>query len=455
MSSKLAPRQRELRLAMVWNQTVMGEHILQTPQDVVIGYGPTALFPLPEAQSARGDITLLTPSGDSYVLTLPPDARGAIWTSGVRRDVHDVLRTSPSLILGPDDYGVLSFGATSFFFQQIKPAHRPKRGLTSIDGDAVQSFGLSLFVHVCVLLLMLLAQRELPEEKTLELPVDLISKFLVSPPPEDILQEIRKERGDKREDGGLRQKDEGGGKKDKGDQGRVGKKDAKQKDTEIEGENKGAIVTKVRGMGILGALAGGDSLRAAFNAPSVGDILSGLGSARTELGQGSGGRGLRGVGTGGGGDGPGNLFGAGGLGTGIGSGSGSGGGRGTGGAGGRGNGSGAGRGEAKVSMQPGTPQVSGYLSAEEINRVVRANQAALRYCYESEVQRQRGLKGKIIVQWRVDRAGLVPTARVASSTLNNSSVEGCIVRQVRKWHFPKPDGGEVSVMYPFIFGVGG
>lgn len=455
MSKKLPPKQRELRLAMVWNQTVMGEQILETPQDVVIGYGENALFPLPEAQAARGDITLLTPSGDTYVLTLPSDARGAVWTAGLRRDVQELVRVSPSLTLGPDDYGVVSLGATSIFFQQIRPAHRPKRGFTSVDGDAIQSFGLSLFVHVCVLLLMLLAQRELPEEKSLELPADLISKFLVSPPPDDILQEIRKERGDKREDGGLRQKDEGGGKKDKGDQGRVGKKDAKQKDTEIEGENKGAIVTKVRGMGVLGALAGGDSLRAAFNAPSVGDILSGLGSARTELGQGSGGRGLRGVGTGGGGDGPGNLFGAGGLGTGIGSGSGSGGGRGTGGAGGRGNGSGAGRGEAKVSLTPGTPQVSGYLSAEEINRVVRANQAALRYCYESEVQRQRGLKGKVIVQWRVDRGGLVPTARVASTTLNNSSVEGCIVRQVRKWHFPKPDGGEVSVMYPFIFGVGG
>jgi TonB family protein len=108
-----------------------------------------------------------------------------------------------------------------------------------------------------------------------------------------------------------------------------------------------------------------------------------------------------------------------------------------------------------VQLTAGTPQVSGYLSAEQINRVVRANQAALRYCYESEVQRQRGLKGKVMIQWRVDRAGLVPTARVASSTLNNSGVEGCIVRQIRKWHFPKPDGGEVSVMYPFIFGVGG
>jgi hypothetical protein len=455
MKEAQRPAHRELRLAMVWNQAVMGEHILEAPQPVILGYGEKAIFPLPEAQSARGDLTLLTPLGDSYSLLLPPDARGAIWLSGKKRDVRELLSSSPSLTIGPDDYGVISLGAASYFFQQVRPAIRPRRAFSSLDGDAVQSFGLSLFVHTCVILLMLLAQRELPEEKSLELPADLISRFLVSPPPDDFLQEVKKDKGDKRDDGGIRAKDEGGGKKDKGDEGKVGKRDAKQKDTEIEGENKGAIVTKVRGMGVLGALAGGDSLRAAFNAPSVGDILSGLGSARTELGQGSGGRGLRGVGSGGGGDGPGTLFGAGGLGTGIGSGSGGGGGRGTGGAGGRGNGSGSGRGEAKVSMTPGTPQVSGYLSAEQINRVVKANQAALRYCYESEVQRQRGLKGKVMIQWRVDRAGLVPTARVASSTLNNSSVEGCIVRQVRKWKFPKPDGGEVSVMYPFIFGVGG
>src|SRR5690349_6800737 len=124
MSKKLPPSQRELRLAMVWNQTVVAEHILASPQDVVIGYGPDALFPLPEAQAARGDITLLTPSGDTYVLSLPADARGAVWLAGVRRDARELLRTNPSVTLGVDDFGVISLGAASFFFQQIRPAHR-------------------------------------------------------------------------------------------------------------------------------------------------------------------------------------------------------------------------------------------------------------------------------------------------------------------------------------------
>jgi TonB family protein len=453
--SEARPQGRQLRLAMVWNQAVLGEQLLEEPRPVVLGYGEGAVFPLPEAQAARGDVTLLTPSGDSYSLLLPPDARGALFLRGKRHEVRELLASSPSLTLGPDDYGVVSLGPASYFFQQVIPAPTPRRQLASLDGDTAMSFGLSLFVHVCVLLLMILAQKHFAEEETLELPTELISKFLVSPPPEDILTQMKKEAGDGLDNAGLRERDEGGGKKTEGDDGKVGKADARQKQTEIAGERRGEVVTKVRGMGLLGALSGGDTLKDALDIPSVGDMLSGLGSMKTELGQGSGGRGLRGVGSGGGGEGPGGLFGGGGLGTGIGSGSGSGGGRGAGGPGGRGTGSGSGRGEAKVSVQTGTPQVSGYLSAEQINRVVRANQAALRYCYESEVQRQKSLRGKVVIQWRVDRAGAVPSARVASSTLNDARVEGCLVRQVRKWRFPQPDGGEVSVLYPFIFGVGG
>jgi TonB family protein len=453
MSAKLPPRARQLRMAMVWNQAVLGEQLLEEPRPVVLGYGEGAVFPLPEAQAARGDVTLLTPTGDSYGLLLPPDARGALWLGGKRHEVRDLLASSPSLTLGPDDYGVVSLGPASYFFQQVVPAPTPKRQIVSLDGDTAMSFGLSLFIHVCVLLLMILAQKHFAEDETLELPSELISRFLVSPPPDDLLTMLKKDAGDGLDSAGLRERDEGGGKKTEGDEGKVGKADARQKQTEIQGERQAEVVAKVRGMGLLGALSGGDALKGALDIPSVGNMLSGLGSMRTELGQGSGGRGLRGVGAGGGGEGQGGLFGGGGLG--IGSGSGSGGGRGSGGPGGRGTGTGSGRGEAKVSVQPGTPQVSGYLSAEQINRVVRANQAALRYCYESEVQRQRSLRGKVVIQWRVDRAGTVPTARVASSTLNDARVEGCLVRQVRKWRFPQPDGGEVSVMYPFIFGVGG
>ena len=103
-------------------------------------------------------------------------------------------------------------------------------------------------------------------------------------------------------------------------------------------------------------------------------------------------------------------------------------------------------------MTTETPHVSGYLSPEQIMRVVRQNQAAVRYCYENQLQRQPSLRGRIEIAWRINREGRVTTSRVARSTMGNPGVEGCIVRQVRNWHFDQPDGGEVDVVFPFIFG---
>lgn len=436
-----------LRVAMVWSQTLHAEQVLDEPRQVVLGYGDEAMFPLPEAEAARGDITLLTPISGGYTLHLPPGARGALWIHGKRREVRDLLERTPSLTLMHGDYGVVSLGAASYFFQQVEIAPPARRGLSSLDGDAVMSFGLSAFVHACLLVLMLLAQHELPFEQTLEVKPELVTRFMVTPPLEP---EPTKPDKAKKEEAAPKKRDDGGGKRAPKDEGKFGRKDTQKKEHEIANPQRDAIAAKVRGVGLLGAIAGGDSLKSVLDQSDVGALLSGLGSARTDLGAGNGGRGLRGVGTGGGGDGPGSLLGGGALGTGLGAGKGGG----RAGGGGKGVG-GTGRGEAKVSVTAGAPQVSGYLSAEQINRVVRANQAALRYCYEAEVQRQRNLRGKVTIQWRVDRGGLVPQAKVASSTLNNAGVEGCLVRQVKKWHFPKPDGGEVSVLYPFIFGIGG
>ena len=58
------------------------------------------------------------------------------------------------------------------------------------------------------------------------------------------------------------------------------------------------------------------------------------------------------------------------------------------------------------------PRVSGYLSPEQIMRVVRQNSAAIRYCYESELQRQPNLRGRAFVmglqEARRTKAPLIP-----------------------------------------------
>lgn len=464
-----------LRVAMVWNGTLLAEELLLEPREVRLGSKPGCLFPLPDeilspeqiegyrrsaargvapaTQPAPAELLLLSPADGGYRLHVSEEMGGEVWLGGERRPVASLRAVSPVALAGTD-FGVVSVGSVSFFFQQVRAPARLPRPFFTLDGPTTASVGLSAFLAVAFLLfLFLIVKKEMPEPDPFELSTDLIARFMVTPPPESILEPKAKESGTNTKDAGKRDRDEGGKKAAK-DEGKVGKQDAKQEQTEIAGERTEAVAQKVRSMGLLGALAGGGEKNAiadALDVPDVSDVLGGLGDAKTILGRGAGGAGLRGAGAGGGGTGPGSLFGAGAVGTGIGAGSGSGLGKGAGGIGAKGRPSK----ERVVSVSTGAPKVNGYLSPEQINRVVRANQAQIRYCYETEVQRQPSLKGRVEVQWRINLSGGVITAKVASSTLRNAKVEGCMVRQIRNWKFPKPDGGEVIVTYPFIFGVQG
>jgi len=79
----------------------------------------------------------------------------------------------------------------------------------------------------------------------------------------------------------------------------------------------------------------------------------------------------------------------------------------------------------------------------------------VRACYETEAQRNPGLKGGVTVQWQIDPGGNVTSASVGATTLGNARVEGCVVRQVQKWKFPATDAPTTVAGFPFKFGVGG
>jgi outer membrane biosynthesis protein TonB len=80
---------------------------------------------------------------------------------------------------------------------------------------------------------------------------------------------------------------------------------------------------------------------------------------------------------------------------------------------------------------------------------------AVRACYETEAQRNPGLKGGVTIQWQIDAGGNVTSASVGGTTLSNPRVEGCVVRQVQKWKFPTSDSATTVAGFPFKFGVGG
>ena len=47
----------------------------------------------------------------------------------------------------------------------------------------------------------------------------------------------------------------------------------------------------------------------------------------------------------------------------------------------------------------------------------------------------------------------MPLTAIASSTLSNSRVEGCVVRQLRGWHFPASESQTIVPSFPFSFAL--
>jgi hypothetical protein len=244
-----------------------------------------------------------------------------------------------------------------------------------------------------------------------------------------------------------KKQEEGQMKKAKDKAGKLGKQDATQKDTVIPKGEKDVLREKVSKVGILGLIGKerpqGSGLSKLFaEDTAVEQAVAGMAGAKMVAGRGNGGLSTSGAGPGGGGTGYGHIYGAGNLDTG---------GRGT-----HGKGRGpklAERGEREVSVGMGTGagDADGSLSKEQINKVVRAHIAGVKYCYEKELQHKAGLSGGVDIFWVIQPDGAVSKSSVKSTTLSDAAVEGCILRQVKQWQFPKAPGQTIVGRYPFIF----
>jgi TonB family protein len=114
----------------------------------------------------------------------------------------------------------------------------------------------------------------------------------------------------------------------------------------------------------------------------------------------------------------------------------------------------AGKGDAKVSGQVSTaaPEVdSADVDRAALSRYIRDRLGAIRGCYERELKRNPGLKGKVVVRFNITPAGRAGDVRIEENTLGSPEVASCISGLMRSWIFPFKPPDEVPVQYPFLF----
>jgi hypothetical protein len=105
-------------------------------------------------------------------------------------------------------------------------------------------------------------------------------------------------------------------------------------------------------------------------------------------------------------------------------------------------------------VPPPAPSVEmdarGGLEREIVRRVVRRNEAKVRFCYEQALQADAELAGRVELKFLISPSGAVQSATVLRTEVGREVGE-CIARAVRRISFPAPDGGIVAVSYSWTF----
>ncbi len=463
-------RPQNLRVAAVWGTTVVALKTLKRGESFALGDGPGAVLPLPDGLEMTPTPVRAAQGGWEL------DPRGAI--AGMMRlrgrseDPVQLAKAGQPIAVMPGDYGLMQYGLFSVFFQYTTPADEIKSAF-GIELLTVLALFSSAVFHVGMLGMLRTLMTPPPLNKPLELtnPDEYAARFglhraTIEEPPPPTAQADDKGGSGVKDPGAQDKKPQGGGQKMPDPAGKLGLK-GDQKDTQLPGDIRPAA--KLGGLSdVLNDETGEEIRHTLKTIDSVASALSGLNSQNLVLGGGPG-TALKGAGGGGGGNTNGVAFGSGTLNTGWGPGNGGGygagnggpGGRGQGGAGGGGAGGGGGVGNGKgpgeravgVAAAPG--RSSGGLSPEQVRRVVMSHLGGVRACYETEAQRNPNLSGGVTVAWQIDPGGGVSSANVASTTLSNARVEGCLLRQVRGWKFPTSETPTTVAGYPFKFAVGG
>jgi TonB family protein len=117
---------------------------------------------------------------------------------------------------------------------------------------------------------------------------------------------------------------------------------------------------------------------------------------------------------------------------------------------GAGTGGGAGGGAPNGSTSS-TGNASSYRSNESLLSVVRRYAPGIQFCYDNELKKNPGLRGKIVVAITVLASGEVSEATMVENSLGSKSVADCVLAQIHGWRFPAIPYGTTSFRAPFVF----
>ena len=106
-------------------------------------------------------------------------------------------------------------------------------------------------------------------------------------------------------------------------------------------------------------------------------------------------------------------------------------------------------------FNPGGPERgragAGKLDQQLIKEAIQPHMGEVKFCFAREQATHPELAGRVVVKFTIGDGGNVSASDVESSSVDSAAVERCVVAAVKRWSFPPPRGGSVTVTWPFKF----
>lgn len=457
MPEPLKPR--ILRIGVIRGGKIIEERLVRKRSTVTVGTGTRNSIVLP-ATKAPKSFGLFELRGSEYYLAFTDEMSGRLSVGEQATDLQSlkaqnlVRKTGDTyhLKLSEDSRGRVSVGECIILFQFVAPPPEPVRPqlpatvrgywMRNIDWPYSSTLGTTL---ACMLVLWIWAgQIPLPEE---DLGIDDIpDRFAKMLMPDKLMEDDEGAGEGAGEEEAPQPKKKA--KKEEEDAG-GGEGDSEEARAASEAVRRERIEKKVSGRGLLkilgargaGGLSSGGAVADVFGEGSVGGSGDGAfeGIGGLDVATAAGQKGQRGM------DGAGSAASIEDMGT-----------RGVVGKAGTG---GRGKQEARVVARVSSAALQEFdsdsRSQNDIKKVIRRRLGGIKHCYEKRLKRNPDLKGKIVVRFVIHQGGKVIEVEVVENTTGDRELGQCIAARVRSVRFPPAEGGETSVVYPFILAPGG
>jgi len=423
------PISKVLKIGLVQDGKLIEESVLGERVGLSIGLDPENTFPIKEQGiPRRHHLVEYSPSG--FRMNLLESMKGRVKIDDQLLDLNEAIRKGIAkkhakgyeLLLSPSSKGKVTVGGSTILFQLV-PAPigsgqvaMPEEIKAGFFKNVDFFFTMVLFISAIVHTALILYVNSIPSSVMDSMQVDTDRLIPIVQADEIAIPDVTEEQKVEEEKGGG-----GGG----GGGGRKGP------DTGVE--NKGILALITRSGAAGGAVA--DLLNERGLGGNLQDALNKVGGVRV------GGAGDVGIGSG-----------TRGSGTGVGGGTGAG----IGDIGSIGHGGSAGTGnkdvtKIKAKMATTAGGVSGKIDAGQVRGYISSQLGGIRHCYEMQLNVNPSLKGNVRIQFTIGGSGDVSGCSVVGDTMGNTLVSDCVCGRVRRWRFPAPEEGTVTVSYSFVF----